>query len=343
MISKATFSCSAIALTFLLPCASAGDLDLPDDWREVQLESNWCGAKCLWVIAAGMGKPLSLEEIKSFCPAGKERDGMLSLDDLRQGAEKCGLSAMVVRCKYEWLIRKGSPAITLHRLRRLNRDDANAFANHFVVCLGADGGSVRVIDPFSPGKATLVRREVFERTWTGDALVLAESPDDLPSLRGWRLATVLTALLLVGLGALLASKVKRHGPIAAACVLSAFAFTGCSRGQPGLQFDHLHHDFGVLWQDQFTERVKRHAFPFVNQSDSPVRITKVQGDCGCLSVHYPKEPIPPGGPYWHRVGGKVIIDATKPPLCAGEEARRSYERLKPMGWQSVRLEDFLPK
>jgi hypothetical protein len=25
-----------------------------------------------------------------------------------------------------------------------------------------------------------------------------------------------------------------------------------------------------------------------------------------------------GGPFWHRTGGKVIIDATKPPLCAGK-------------------------
>ncbi len=55
------------------------------------------------------------------------------------------------------------------------------------------------------------------------------------------------------------------------------------------------------------------------------------------------EPIPPGGQYWHRVGGKVIIDATKPPLCAGKEARLPFERLKPMGWETVRLEDFLPK
>ncbi len=53
------------------------------------------------------------------------------------------------------------------------------------------------------------------------------------------------------------------------------------------------------------------------------------------------EAIPPGGPYWHRVGGKVIIDATKPPLCAGDKARSAFERLKPMGWGKVRLEDFL--
>jgi len=55
------------------------------------------------------------------------------------------------------------------------------------------------------------------------------------------------------------------------------------------------------------------------------------------------EPFPPGGPYWHRVGGKVIIDATKPPLCAGEGARKAFQRLRPMGWETVRLEDFLPK
>lgn len=43
------------------------------------------------------------------------------------------------------------------------------------------------------------------------------------------------------------------------------------------------------------------------------------------------------------IGGKVIIDATKPPLCAGKEARMSFQRLKPMGWETVRLEDFFSK
>ncbi len=54
------------------------------------------------------------------------------------------------------------------------------------------------------------------------------------------------------------------------------------------------------------------------------------------------ERVPPGGPYWNRVGGKVLIDATKPPLCAGTEARKPFERIRPMGWDRVRLEDFLP-
>jgi 3-polyprenyl-4-hydroxybenzoate decarboxylase len=54
-----------------------------------------------------------------------------------------------------------------------------------------------------------------------------------------------------------------------------------------------------------------------------------------------RELVPPGGPYWNRVGGKVLIDATKPPLCAAEEARKPFQRLRPMGWDRLRLEDFL--
>ncbi len=293
MISKARSCCRALALALLLPCAGADEPDLPGDWREVQLESNWCGAKCLWVIAKGMNKPYFLEEIKAFCPAGKERDGVLSLDDLKRGAERCGLSAMVVRCRYDWLARKGSPAITLHRFPGPNQQ---GIVNHFVVCLGGDADSVRVIDPFSSGTATLVKREVFDRSWTGDALVIAESPDALPSQAGWYVAVALTALVMAGMGLFLVSKRRRHGALLVVGVLSVLTLSGCSRAKPVLQFDHLHHDFGVLWRDYSAEGLeKRHTFPFVNQSSVPVRITKVRPGCGCLDVDYPKEPIPPGG------------------------------------------------
>ncbi len=54
-----------------------------------------------------------------------------------------------------------------------------------------------------------------------------------------------------------------------------------------------------------------------------------------------RELVPPGGPYWNRVGGKLLIDATKPPVCAGDQARRPFQRLKPMGWGRVRLEEFV--
>jgi 2,5-furandicarboxylate decarboxylase 1 len=50
----------------------------------------------------------------------------------------------------------------------------------------------------------------------------------------------------------------------------------------------------------------------------------------------------PGAPGWHRIGGKMIIDATKPPLC-DPKRRDGFERLKPVGWETMRLEDFLPE
>ncbi len=53
-----------------------------------------------------------------------------------------------------------------------------------------------------------------------------------------------------------------------------------------------------------------------------------------------KELFPPGTPSWQRVGGKVIIDATKPPL-SDPEARAIFERILPMGHGNVRLDDFI--
>jgi 2,5-furandicarboxylate decarboxylase 1 len=49
----------------------------------------------------------------------------------------------------------------------------------------------------------------------------------------------------------------------------------------------------------------------------------------------------PGAPGWHRIGGKVLIDATKPPEC-DPKRRFEFERLRPVGWETVQLEDYLP-
>jgi 3-polyprenyl-4-hydroxybenzoate decarboxylase len=50
----------------------------------------------------------------------------------------------------------------------------------------------------------------------------------------------------------------------------------------------------------------------------------------------------PGAPGWHRIGGKIIIDATKPPEC-DPQRRNEFERLRPVGWETVNLEDYLPE
>ena len=47
-----------------------------------------------------------------------------------------------------------------------------------------------------------------------------------------------------------------------------------------------------------------------------------------------------GQPGWQRLGSKVLIDATKPPLNA-PEARSQFERIKPPNIERIRLEDFI--
>jgi 2,5-furandicarboxylate decarboxylase 1 len=49
---------------------------------------------------------------------------------------------------------------------------------------------------------------------------------------------------------------------------------------------------------------------------------------------------PPGEKTWQRLGGKMGIGATKPSLFRQEERKRQT-RCRPMGWGSVRLEDFI--
>jgi 2,5-furandicarboxylate decarboxylase 1 len=50
------------------------------------------------------------------------------------------------------------------------------------------------------------------------------------------------------------------------------------------------------------------------------------------------ELLPPGSPAWQRVGGKMMIDATKPATWRPE--REAFRRARPQG-SGVRLEDFL--
>jgi 3-polyprenyl-4-hydroxybenzoate decarboxylase len=48
----------------------------------------------------------------------------------------------------------------------------------------------------------------------------------------------------------------------------------------------------------------------------------------------------PGMATWQRFGGKMIIDATRPPTSAPDE-RAVFERIKPLHNDEIRLEDFL--
>lgn len=53
-----------------------------------------------------------------------------------------------------------------------------------------------------------------------------------------------------------------------------------------------------------------------------------------------QELFAPGDPRWQKIGSRVIIDATKPPT-SDAQARAKFERIKPMGYDRVRLADYL--
>jgi 3-polyprenyl-4-hydroxybenzoate decarboxylase len=53
------------------------------------------------------------------------------------------------------------------------------------------------------------------------------------------------------------------------------------------------------------------------------------------------EVVPPGSPLgWSRIGSKMAIDATKPPL-SDAAGRELSERIRPIGLETVKPEDFL--
>lgn len=290
--------CFAVAAVFLQPSQGLVPTEgLAFRHEEARVKSSWCGARCLWVIAQALNKPVSFEEIVALCPGGNDRAGQLNLQELEQAARHIGLHALSVRCSYEWLCAKPCLAITRHTLSvRNHQGDVEPF-HHFVVCVRALPERVDIVEPFSTLKVQSLPRSEFEATWTGETLLVAESGEQLPSLWGWRIAIALTAINIVGIVCALMYRrfsIRRGMPVVLLCLLMGL---GCGRNPgPPLVFDHLHHDFGTLWRKPGAGQrlTAEHTFTFRNRSQKPVQITSAREMCGCLEVRYPKEPIPPG-------------------------------------------------
>lgn len=84
----------------------------------------------------------------------------------------------------------------------------------------------------------------------------------------------------------------------------------CTFGQeeknPGIVFDTLVHDFGLLEKGSDAG----YDFSFVNKSDSPALITNVKSSCGCMVSHWTREPVLPGAAGRVRVAYNTKITGT---------------------------------
>lgn len=61
--------------------------------------------------------------------------------------------------------------------------------------------------------------------------------------------------------------------------------------QPGLLFKSKDHDFGEITESQ---KFATHQFEFINNSNKPVVINKVESSCGCTAPRWSSDPVAPG-------------------------------------------------
>lgn len=82
------------------------------------------------------------------------------------------------------------------------------------------------------------------------------------------------------------------GTDAAAAVGEAAAETEKAPAKgPRIEFDHTAYDFGFIEPRPAIE----HTIHFQNTGIAPLKIERVQSHCGCTTLDYPTDPIPPGG------------------------------------------------
>ncbi|KOH45152.1 DUF1573 domain-containing protein [Sunxiuqinia dokdonensis] len=66
--------------------------------------------------------------------------------------------------------------------------------------------------------------------------------------------------------------------------------TTTNTGTPKFEFQEEFYNFGSLQAGE----VVSFSFGFSNSGDGTLIIEKVEADCGCITIHFPEEPIAPG-------------------------------------------------
>jgi hypothetical protein len=89
------------------------------------------------------------------------------------------------------------------------------------------------------------------------------------------------------------------------CTVFACQNTGKKEAAPATEnqgtakfgFQEEFHNFGLLQAGE----VVAYSFQFTNTGDGSLVIEKVEADCGCIKVNFPKEAIAPGKTSWVEV------------------------------------------
>ena len=288
---------------------SWGELHAPEEelggkaWIRVEANARWCGAKGLWLVARGYGLDHNFDHVKTLCDPHGTSEGFVSLTTLEKAASKMGLFAAPIRCRLDWLKRNRLPALTVHRSEDESgsSEEANEPA-HCLVLLKYENGQFHLLDPYLPASVVKLSEQAFAESWTGEVLLLAPRPEDLPTNRHWSQLLIGCAILDIAIVACVwAMFFKWRRGLAAAAVLSCLsALEGCSHAMEApappssLEFEHTRCEALVEVVAGGPRPSIRHTFGFVNSGHCPIKIRKVETDCSCMVVQYTEGEIPPG-------------------------------------------------
>lgn len=111
------------------------------------------------------------------------------------------------------------------------------------------------------------------------------------------------------------------------CASAGYAKKKKDKAAPGIEFEEMTHDFGVIAEDGGNVT---HDFWFTNTGDAPLVIVTVSATCGCTTPKFPSKPIAPGK--------REKVSVTYAPQGRpGEFAKMAYVRTNVPGKKKVTL------
>ncbi|MBY0588701.1 DUF1573 domain-containing protein [bacterium] len=269
-------------------------------WREVKRDSKWCGAKALYLVADKLGVVLNEQQAIAEAEATGAADGYMTIGQLESVAKSLGLAAAPVRATLDWLATQNQPIITLHRFV----DRGGKVDYHYMVYLGPHPDGYEIVDPFFPSRLEVVDKKYMDESWTETALIVARSPDQLPSVLHfqWISTIVLLSLAVCSVAYMIVRMRWPWRPTASMSTLVLLLFAaGCdsrnaeiAQSPPlSVHFDSFNHDAGCLFVGLDSLRIV-HSFKFKNEGTKAIQIEEVRRSCSCTSTEFTKEPINPG-------------------------------------------------
>lgn len=298
----------ALSILSILACSGANSMPAEQD-REVVSASNesadihvgaepyWldtsknCGVMCLFFLDQLLGEKRAFGDIAEMCPA---RDYGLQLREMSDIAEVLGFHTLGFKGTVRDLKRAQHPVILryeifndLHKARRRSND-------HFVVVLGwdQDASVFRVYDP--PYVIHSVTDSEMSRLSAGIGLLISKTPTTLKT--GFSPAPKWPAAVGSGLigGVCLAWLFRRRhkgnrfasmGLVWLVLLLATQCLPGCGRRPAANSWRS--HDMGRVKEGDSIE----HIFQVHNESDRPLTIRSIKGDCSCSSAFLTDLPV----------------------------------------------------